>query len=156
MPYSYKTYLLWILPLVFGAGTAIATGHFPHESGNSGAWYWKDVSGYYSAHTKGRSSEEHLNVFCNGPEAGGVAIGVSVPTSQVGNRRLTFEFDTGRKIDVIANYGKVTSSESAGARIIRDVIANLRSANSVVVTQQDAPPAVFSLRGSSHVLERCP
>lgn len=147
-----------IVALVMSAAAVQATGHFPHKRGEIGDWWWKDVQGFYSAHTNGASVPgEHFNVFCNDPDSlGGVRLQISVRGDQVGDHRMTLSFDNGRSIDVIATYGGVSASSAAGRAIIADIMTQLRTAGSVIAVTNGAPPARFSLRGSSGALKPCP
>lgn len=152
-----RTRILIVAAITFATQLA-ATGHFEHESGQSGDWRWTDVQGMYSTHTNGeRIPGEHFNVFCNDPDSlGGIRFQISVQGDQIGNHRMTLAFDDGTSIDVIGYYGSVSAEEAIGKSIIANVMANLRDAGSVTVTKVGAPPARFSLRGSSAVLARCP
>ena len=137
---------------------ASATGHFPHESGKVGDWFWKDVEGFYTAHVLGqRRPGEMFVVFCNDPNSrGSVAFRAGVKASQVGEERLSLRFENGTSIDVIADYGRVSAKTSTGQQIIGNVMRQLRSAGRVEVIQAGAPIARYSLKGSTAALKRCP
>lgn len=150
-------FLLGIFLAIIGAAVH-ATGHYPHTRGQVGDWWWKDVQGYYTAHTNGPNRpDDHFNVFCSDPNSlGGIRLQIGVQGTQAGDHRMTLAFDNGKKIDVIASYGSVSAKSAAGRRIIADIMSQLRSAGSLVVTKAGSPPTQFSLRGSSDVLKRCP
>jgi len=69
--------------------------------------------------------------------------------------RVTFAFDTGTEIDVIAVRGSVTAVSSAGRRILAALMGNFREAGEVTLRGGGIAPVTFTLSGAQDALRGC-
>ncbi|MEO1548876.1 MAG: hypothetical protein AAFR93_00420 [Pseudomonadota bacterium] len=69
--------------------------------------------------------------------------------------RVTFAFDTGTEIDVIAVRGSVTAVSTAGRRILDALMGNFRNGGAVTLRGGGMGPVTFTLSGAQNALKGC-